>query len=283
MLTSFIGRQRKYATKGSSSKPEIPEGMFNKCPQCKKSIYVIDLIANIGVCPHCEEHLPISPNVRLGKLVDAESFDELDKSMKSCNPLQFEGYEKKISAYKKKTDENEAVITGIGQIEGIKTVIAIMDSRFMMGSMGSVVGEKITRAIEYATEHRLPIIIFSASGGARMQEGIYSLMQMAKTSAAIAKHDDAGLLYISVLTHPTTGGVTASFAMLGDIILAEPKALVGFAGPRVIEQTIKQKLPQGFQRAEFLVEHGMVDAIVERAQMRDTLGKLLRLHTKEEY
>ncbi|MGL4736128.1 MAG: acetyl-CoA carboxylase, carboxyltransferase subunit beta [Cellulosilyticaceae bacterium] len=283
MLTSFISRQRKYArSKGAAPKAEIPEGMFSQCPHCKKSIYVIDLIANTGVCPFCEEHLPISPNVRLSKLVDPESFEELDKHMKSGNPLQFEGYEKKVHAYKKKTDENEAVITGIGRIGGMETVLAIMDSRFMMGSMGSVVGEKITRAIEHATAYRLPIIIFSASGGARMQEGIYSLMQMAKTSAAIAKHDDAGLLYISVLTHPTTGGVTASFAMLGDIILAEPKALVGFAGPRVIEQTIKQKLPQGFQRAEFLVEHGMVDAIVERSKMREALSRLLKLHTKED-
>lgn len=282
MLTSFIGRQRKYAkSKGTSPKAEIPEGMFNKCPQCKKSIYVIDLISNVGVCPFCEEHLPISPNVRLSKLVDTDSFEEFDKNMRSCNPLQFEGYEKKMNSYQKKTDENEAVITGVGKIDGIKAVLAIMDSRFMMGSMGSVVGEKITRAVEYATANKLPVIIFSASGGARMQEGIYSLMQMAKTSAAIARHDDAGLLYISVLTHPTTGGVTASFAMLGDIILAEPKALVGFAGPRVIEQTIKQKLPQGFQRAEFLVEHGMVDMIVERKQMRSTLSKLLRFHVRE--
>ncbi|MEG0711392.1 MAG: acetyl-CoA carboxylase, carboxyltransferase subunit beta, partial [Niameybacter sp.] len=222
-----------------------------------------------------------SPNGRISKLVDLESFEEFDKDMLSANPLEFEGYEEKIQVTMKKVEQNEAVITGKGKIKGIETVLAVMDPRFIMGSMGSVVGEKITRAIEYATENRLPIIIFSASGGARMQEGIYSLMQMAKTSAALARHDDAGLLFISVLTNPTTGGVTASFAMLGDIIIAEPHALIGFAGPRVIEQTIKQKLPSGFQRAEFLLEHGMIDCIIERKNMREELYTLLKLHTKE--
>lgn len=283
MLSGLIGRQKKYIkAANNSSKPEIPKGMYTKCPHCKSNIYVIDLVANSGVCTFCNGHLPISPNARLAKLIDSESFQEFDKEMKSVNPLDFVGYEEKLSTYIKKTDQNEAVVTGVVRIKGISTVVAVMDPRFIMGSMGSVVGEKITRAIEYATEHKLPIIIFTASGGARMQEGIFSLMQMAKTSAALAKHDDAGLLYISVLTHPTTGGVTASFAMLGDIILAEPNALIGFAGPRVIEQTIKQKLPQGFQRAEFLVEHGMVDAIIERREMRESLYTLLKLHTKEE-
>lgn len=282
MLSALIGRQKKYAqTKTTQSKPEVPKGMYTKCPHCKKNIYVIDLIANIGVCTYCNGHLPISPSARISKLIDLDSFEEFDKEMKSANPLEFEGYEDKIETTMKKVEQNEAVITGKGRIGGIETVLTVMDSRFIMGSMGSVVGEKITRAIEYATAHELPIIIFSASGGARMQEGIISLMQMAKTSAALARHDEKGLLYISVLTNPTTGGVTASFAMLGDIIIAEPNALIGFAGPRVIEQTIRQKLPQGFQRSEFLLEHGMIDCIVERKDMRDSLYKLLKFHAKE--
>ena len=282
MLSALIGRQKKYAqTKTTQSKPEVPKGMYTKCPHCKKNIYVIDLIANIGVCTYCNGHLPISPSARISKLIDLDSFEEFDKEMKSANPLEFEGYEDKIETTMKKVEQNEAVITGKRRIGGIETVLAVMDSRFIMGSMGSVVGEKITRAIEYATAHELPIIIFSASGGARMQEGIISLMQMAKTSAALARHDEKGLLYISVLTNPTTGGVTASFAMLGDIIIAEPNALIGFAGPRVIEQTIRQKLPQGFQRSEFLLEHGMIDCIVERKDMRDSLYKLLKFHAKE--
>lgn len=282
MLSALIGRQKKYAqTKTTQSKPEVPKGMYTKCPHCKKNIYVIDLIANIGVCTYCNGHLPISPSARISKLIDLDSFEEFDKEMKSANPLEFEGYEDKIETTMKKVEQNEAVITGKGKIGGIETVLAVMDSRFIMGSMGSVVGEKITRAIEYATAHELPIIIFSASGGARMQEGIISLMQMAKTSAALARHDEKGLLYISVLTNPTTGGVTASFAMLGDIIIAEPNALIGFAGPRVIEQTIRQKLPQGFQRSEFLLEHGMIDCIVERKDMRDSLYKLLKFHARE--
>ncbi|MDA3730484.1 acetyl-CoA carboxylase, carboxyltransferase subunit beta [Niameybacter massiliensis] len=282
MLSALIGRQKKYArTKTTQAKPEVPKGMYTKCPQCKKNIYVIDLISNIGVCPSCSNHLPISPNGRISKLIDLETFEEFDKDMTSANPMDFEGYEDKIKTTMKKVEQKEAVITGKGMIKGIETVIAVMDPRFIMGSMGSVVGEKITRAIEYATDHKLPIIIFSASGGARMQEGIFSLMQMAKTSAALSRHDDTGLLFISVLTNPTTGGVTASFAMLGDIIISEPNALVGFAGPRVIEQTIKQKLPQGFQRAEFLLEHGMIDCIVERKNMREELYTLLKLHIKE--
>lgn len=286
MLSGLIGRQKKYAqttptpTPTPTTKPEIPKGMYTKCPHCKKNIYVIDLVANMGVCTFCNGHLPLSPATRITKLVDPNSFREMDKQLATLNPMEFEGYEEKISSYTKKTGQNEAIVTGVGTIGGREVVIGVMDPRFIMGSMGSVVGEKVTRAVEYATEHGLPIIIFSASGGARMQEGIFSLMQMAKTSSALAKHDDKGLLYISILTHPTTGGVTASFAMLGDIILAEPHALVGFAGPRVIEQTIRQKLPEGFQKAEFLLEHGMIDAIVARKDMRDTLMTLLRLHEK---
>ena len=285
MLNKLIKRAKKYATTTPSPSPKkavIPEGIYVQCPECKKSIYKTDLKAQIGVCPHCSYYYPLTPKARIHTLVDKGTFNELDKDMLSVNPLEFPEYEKKLVNYIDKTDQKEAVITGVAEIEGQKTVIGIMDSRFMMGSMGSVVGEKLTRAIEHATLHKLPIIIFTASGGARMQEGIFSLMQMAKTSAALAKHDENGLLYISVLTDPTTGGVTASFAMLGDIILAEPGALVGFAGPRVIEQTIKQTLPEGFQRAEFLLEHGMIDAIVKRQDMKENLARLLKLHQKEE-
>ncbi|MGL4361742.1 MAG: acetyl-CoA carboxylase, carboxyltransferase subunit beta [Cellulosilyticaceae bacterium] len=282
MLTGLINR-KKYAKPITPKgvKPEIPKGMYTKCPYCKKNIYVIDLVAGQGVCSYCKGHLPIAPTTRIAKLVDSGSFKELDRHMQSVNPLDFDGYTEKIEKYMEKTNQNEAIITGVCTMGGIPVVIGAMDQRFIMGSMGSVVGEKITRAIEYATKHELPIILFSASGGARMQEGIFSLMQMAKTTAALARHDEKGLLYISVLTHPTTGGVTASFAMLGDIIVAEPGTLIGFAGPRVIEQTIKQKLPEGFQRAEFLLEHGMVDLIVERQDMQETITKLLEMHTKE--
>ncbi|OOB79157.1 MAG: acetyl-CoA carboxylase subunit beta [Epulopiscium sp. Nuni2H_MBin001] len=280
MFQSLIKRQQKYANDGSDtpSKAEIPEGMYVKCPHCKKSVYVADLALSIGVCTVCEGYFPVAARVRIKRLVDKNSFVEFDKDLVSNNPLDFEHYEKKLEGYVTKIDEKEAVITGSAKIDSIPCVIAIMDSRFMMGSMGTVVGEKITRAIEYATDNLLPIIIFCSSGGARMQEGIFSLMQMAKTSAALARHDEQGLLYISVLTNPTTGGVTASFAMLGDIILAEPKALIAFAGPRVIEQTIKQRLPDGFQRAEFLLEHGMVDAIVPRPEMKSTITNLLHWH-----
>ncbi len=283
MLNGLIGRQKKYTIqpKPSKVKPEIPDGMYTKCPHCKKNIYVSDLVSNRGVCTFCNGHLPLTPSTRMNKLIDQGSFKELDKYLTTCNPIGFPGYEEKIAHQVERTGQNEAVLTGVAKIEGIEVVIGAMDPRFIMGSMGSVVGEKVTRAIEYATAHRLPLILFSASGGARMQEGIFSLMQMAKTSAALARHDAAGLLYISVLTHPTTGGVTASFAMLGDIILAEPQALIGFAGPRVIEQTLKQKLPEGFQKAEFLLEHGMIDAIVERKVMRETLAMLVRHHQKE--
>ncbi len=262
-------------------KPEVPVGMWIKCPDCKGSIYSQDIKHNDGICPDCNHHFPIAPRTRLYQIIDRASWHELDKQMTSVNPLGYDAYEEKLEIAKTKTKQKEAVITGIGEIDKTKVVLGVMDSRFMMGSMGSVVGEKITRAIEYATDHKLPLILFTASGGARMQEGIFSLMQMAKTSAALARHDDAGLLYITVLTNPTTGGVTASFAMLGDIILAEPKALVGFAGPRVIEQTIKQKLPEGFQKSEFLQSHGMVDKIVKRGDMKKTLSRLLSLHQCE--
>lgn len=220
----------------------------------------------------------IDPRERLDILLDRDTFLEYDKDLKTSNPIDFPQYEEKLEKAQLASKEVEAVVTGQGKIKGQETVLAVMNPSFMMGSMGSVVGEKITRAIEKALEKRLPIIIFTASGGARMQEGILSLMQMAKTSAALARLGEAGLPYISVLTNPTTGGVTASFAMLGDIILAEPQALICFAGPRVIEQTIKQKLPEGFQRSEFLLEKGFIDKIVDPKDMRETLSKILRLH-----
>lgn len=280
-LKGLIKRKYAVTTKGSK-KREVPEGIYVQCPKCKKSIYRPELKKTLGICPHCQYYYPLSARGRLGMIVDKNSFEEMDSDLKSSNPLEFEGYEEKLEKYKEKTKQNEAVLTGKATIEGQEVIIAIMDSGFMMGSMGQVVGEKIARAIERATLDKIPLIIFTASGGARMQEGIFSLMQMAKTSAALAKHDANGLLYISVLTDPTTGGVTASFATLGDIILAEPGALVGFAGPRVIEQTIKQKLPEGFQRAEFLMEKGQIDAIVKREEMRQTLAAILRLHQKKE-
>lgn len=259
-------------------KPEIPEGLWIKCPICKATVYSQDIKLSGGICTLCDHHFPIAPKTRLQQIVDKGTWHELDRNMASGNPLDFEGYEEKLEISMNKTKQKEAVVTGTASIDGTKVVLGVMDSRFMMGSMGTIVGEKITRAIEYATKYKLPLILFTASGGARMQEGIFSLMQMAKTSAALGRHDDAGLLYITVLTDPTTGGVTASFAMLGDIIIAEPNALIGFAGPRVIEQTIGQKLPEGFQRAEFLQEHGMVDMIIDRRDMKDTLSALLAFH-----
>lgn len=274
--------KKKYAiTSKSNKKNEIPEGIYIKCPKCKKSIYKPDLKNTLGICTQCGYYYPLSPKGRLSLVVDKSSFEELDVNLISDNPLEFEGYREKISKYQEKTQQREAVVTGRAKIEDQDVMIGIMDSNFMMGSMGSVVGEKITRLIEQATAHKLPLILFTASGGARMQEGIFSLMQMAKTSAALARHHEEGLLYISVLTDPTTGGVTASFATLGDIILAEPGALVGFAGPRVIEQTIREKLPEDFQRAEFLLEKGQIDAIVERKELKKTLSLLLRFHQKE--
>lgn len=257
---------------------EMLIGKWVKCDSCKEILYKEDVHKNYSVCPNCGKHFRISARRRLEQIVDKNTFEEMDSNLQTTDPLQFEGYTKKIALLQEKTKINEAVKTGIGKINGEQAVIAIMDGNFLMGSMGCVVGEKITRAIETAIEKRLPLIMFCVSGGARMQEGIISLMQMAKTSSALAKLDDAGLLYISVLTDPTTGGVTASFAMLGDIILAEPDALIGFAGPRVIEQTLKQKLPEGFQRSEFLLEHGFIDKIVTRKDMKDTLSQILKLH-----
>lgn len=273
---------KKYAiTSKEKKKTEVPEGIYVKCPKCKQNLYRPELKNNVGICMACGYYYPLSARARLSLVADKGSFMPQNENMTSSNPLDFKGYEEKLEKYQRQTEQKDAVITGKAQIEGQDVMLVIMDSSFMMGSMGCVVGEKITRAIEDATQEDLPLIIFTASGGARMQEGIFSLMQMAKTSAALAKHDEKGLLYISVLTDPTTGGVTASFATLGDIILAEPGARIGFAGPRVIEQTIKEKLPEGFQTAEFLLEKGQIDAIVTRKELRKTLSFLLKCHQRE--
>ncbi|MBU3218473.1 acetyl-CoA carboxylase, carboxyltransferase subunit beta [Clostridium estertheticum] len=259
-------------------KPNIPSGMWFKCETCGKILYKKDLESSIMTCDNCRTHFRIGCRERIDYTIDKGTFKEYDEFMISDNPIDFKGYTEKLQTIRDKTLLNEAVIIGEGKINGQDTLIAVMDSNFMMGSMGSVVGEKITRIIEKATASKKPIIIFTASGGARMQEGIFSLMQMAKTSAAIARHNESGNLYITVLTDPTTGGVTASFATLGDIILAEPNALIGFAGKRVIEQTLKQQLPEGFQRAEFLLKKGFIDKIVDRKVMKETLAQILKLH-----
>lgn len=258
--------------------PEVPDNLMRKCNACKAAVFADEVKQNHYICPHCGNYFHVPAYRRIKMVVDRKSFTEWDVHMEEQNPLQYKGYEEKIRSLREKTGLDEAVVTGKCTIKGTPTALGVCDCRFMMSSMGEVVGEKITRVFERATKERLPVILYICSGGARMQEGLVSLMQMAKTSMAIRKHSDAGLLYVPVLTDPTTGGVTASFAMLGDIILAEPKALIGFAGPRVIEQTIGQKLPKGFQRAEFLLEHGFADKIVEREEQRSVLADILKLH-----
>lgn len=256
----------------------IGDRPFEKCPNCKEILLSKELYQNAKVCPKCNYHFRLTAWERIAQIVDEGTFMELNADVSSKNILQFPMYEEKLAQAMEASNLKEAVITGVGCIEGKKVVLGVMDSHFMMASMGTVVGDKICLAIEHAIDHRLPLIIFTASGGARMQEGILSLMQMAKTSALIKKMDQEGLLYIAVLTDPTTGGVTASFASLGDIIIAEPNALIGFAGPRVIEQTIGKKLPEGFQRSEFLLEKGFIDLIVSRKELKSTLAKLIALH-----
>ena len=277
-LQNMFKKNRKSYIPLKSERPEVPEGLLKKCNKCGAAILTEEVKSAGYICPKCQGYFRVHAYERIRMTVDEDSFEEWEKDMEFVNPLEFKGYEEKVKSLKEKTGLSEAVVTGKASIEGNPAVIAVCDGRFLMASMGQVVGEKITRAVERATKEQLPVIIFACSGGARMQEGIVSLMQMAKTAAALKRHSDAGLLYVSVLTDPTTGGVTASFAMLGDVILAEPKALIGFAGPRVIEQTIGEKLPKGFQRSEFLLEHGFIDRIVERKEMRTVLANILQMH-----
>ena len=258
-------------------KPEVPDELFSQCPGCKYMIYQKDL-GSERICPHCGYTFRISAQERLALTIDMGTFLEMFKGIETQDPLNFPGYRKKLTLMREKTGLDEAVVTGTALIKGEKVALGIMDSNFIMASMGTVVGEKITRLFEYATAEKLPVVLFTASGGARMQEGIMSLMQMAKISAAVKRHSNAGLFYLTILTDPTTGGVTASFAMEGDIILAEPQSLVGFAGRRVIENTVREDLPEDFQKAEFLLEHGFVDAIIKRRELPDTIARLVRLH-----
>jgi len=261
-------------------KPEVPDELFSQCPGCKYTIYQKDL-GSERICPHCGYTFRISAQERLALTIDMGTFLEMFKGIETQDPLNFPGYRKKLTLMREKTGLDEAVVTGTALIKGEKVALGIMDSNFIMASMGTVVGEKITRLFEYATAEKLPVVLFTASGGARMQEGIMSLMQMAKISAAVKRHSNAGLFYLTILTDPTTGGVTASFAMEGDIILAEPQSLVGFAGRRVIENTVREDLPEDFQKAEFLLEHGFVDAIIKRRELPDTIARLVRLHRRE--
>ncbi|CYU21954.1 acetyl-CoA carboxylase carboxyltransferase subunit beta [Streptococcus suis] len=272
-----INPNRSRIESAPQAKPEVPDELFSKCPACKVILYKNDLGLE-KTCQHCSYNFRITAQERLALTVDEGSFEELFTGIETKNPLNFPNYLEKLAATRQKTGLDEAVLTGKATIGGQPVALGIMDSHFIMASMGTVVGEKITRLFELAIEERLPVVLFTASGGARMQEGIMSLMQMAKISAAVKRHSNAGLFYLTVLTDPTTGGVTASFAMEGDIILAEPQTLVGFAGRRVIESTVRENLPDDFQKAEFLQEHGFVDAIVKRQDLPATISRLLRMH-----
>lgn len=284
MLKKSLFRKPKneleYQGESKQQRPSVPDDMYVSCPECKQTLLKAEVEENCFVCPKCGYHFKLQARRRIQLLVDTDSFQELDAGLQPVNRLEFPGYDEKLLAAQQKSGELEGVLCGTAKIGGYPVALFVMDPGFIVGSMGAVVGEKITRLFEYATQQRLPVIGYTVSGGARMQEGILSLMQMAKTSGAVKLHSDAGLLYVTVLTNPTTGGVTASFAMEGDIILAEPKALVAFAGPRVVEQTIRQKLPNGFQRAEFLLEKGFVDAIVYRNKQRSYLTTVLSLHAE---
>lgn len=291
LLRDIFQKKRKYATLPKEKrvdtapvveKTQIPEGLMVKCPKCGAISYSRELIKNLKVCHQCDHHYAMDAFERIKVLLDEGHFFEYDHDLRSDDPLSFPDYLNKLEADHQKTGLSEAVVTGEGTIKGYPVVVGIMDSRFRMGSMGSVVGEKLARAIERAIEKKYPVIIFSASGGARMQEGVLSLMQMAKTSAALAKLNKAGGLFISVMTNPTTGGVSASFASLGDYNFAEPGALIGFAGRRIIEQTIRQKLPDDFQTAEFLLKKGQLDKVIHRKDMRNVLGNILSLHSVKE-
>lgn len=279
MLRDLFSKKKKYATIPSDQvKMDIPEGIMTKCPKCKTIMYTKELKKNLYVCDSCSYHHRMTAEDRINSLLDEGTFIELDKEMISKDPLSFPTYAEKTKVDREKTGLNEAIVTGFGKMTDMTVVIAVMDARFRMGSMGSVVGEKITRAIEKAIELKAPFILFSASGGARMQEGVLSLMQMAKTSAALKKLDNEGGLFISIMTHPTTGGVSASFASLGDYNFAEPGALIGFAGRRIIEQTIRQELPEDFQTAEFLLKHGQLDKVVSRLEMKQLLTTIIDMH-----
>ena len=278
MIVDKIKKRENNSVVKKDNKVDIPVGKWVKCEKCKEIIYKETLKENYGICPSCGYYFRISCRRRLEQIADKNSFKEFELNIDTVNPLNLPEYQVKLDNLREKVKLDEAVKCGTCLINGIETVICIMDSNFFMGSMGSVVGEKITYSVEKAIENKLPLVIFACSGGARMQEGIISLMQMAKVTEALSKLDKAGELYISVLTDPTYGGVTASFATLGDIILAEPGAMIGFAGQRVIEQTIGEKLPEGFQTSEFLLEHGFIDKIVERDKMKDTISKLLILN-----
>ncbi|MBC6424499.1 MAG: acetyl-CoA carboxylase, carboxyltransferase subunit beta [Hormoscilla sp. SP12CHS1] len=277
----FANQQKSEPISRERQEREIADGLWTKCPACEAIAYTKDLQASQMVCPDCSHHISVDSDERIRQLIDAQTWQPLDRHLRPDDPLKFRDrkkYSDRLREYQEKTHLPDAVQTGLGQLESLKVALGVMDFRFMGGSMGSVVGEKLTRLIERATLESLPIIIVCASGGARMQEGMLSLIQMAKIAGALEKHREAKLLYIPVLTHPTTGGVTASFAMLGDVIIAEPKATIGFAGRRVIEQTLREKLPEGFQTSEYLLEHGFVDIIVPRTQLKKTLAQLLGLH-----
>lgn len=287
MLKDFFSSKSKYVTvekktarkKDDNDKEDMPDDLWTKCDKCKEIIFNKKLAKNLKICPDCGFHFRLTATERISLLVDEEKFEEYDSDLEPENPLDFPDYEKKIEKYQNKTGLNEAVIAGIGVIDGHEVSLAALDCRFLMGSMNSVVGEKITRAIERAIDKEIPLIIVAGGGGgARMYEGMVSLMQMAKTSAAIKRLDDTGGLFISILTDPTYGGISASFASLGDIIIAETGAKIGFAGPRVIKQTINRDLPEGFQTAEFLIEHGMVDKVISRFELEDTLADILDIH-----
>ncbi|MGD6967576.1 acetyl-CoA carboxylase carboxyltransferase subunit beta [Rossellomorea vietnamensis] len=272
-------KKKKYATIPSdAAKQDVPEGIMTKCPNCKKIMYTKELQKNLNVCLHCDYHHRMNAFERIDSFIDEGSFEELDAGLISENPLNFPDYIEKLEKDRKKTNINEAVVTGAGKVGGCETIVAIMDARFRMGSMGSVVGEKITRAIEEADRRHCPFIIFTASGGARMQEGVLSLMQMAKTSVALKRFSDNGGLFISIMTHPTTGGVSASFASLGDYNFAEPGALIGFAGRRIIEQTIREDLPEDFQTAEFLLKYGQLDDVISRLDLKEKISTILEIH-----
>ncbi|WP_082233607.1 acetyl-CoA carboxylase, carboxyltransferase subunit beta [Halobacillus massiliensis] len=283
MLRDFFSKKKRYTSiPRKEAKQDVPEGLMQKCPSCQKIFYRKELYRNMNVCPHCDHHHKLTAYERIDYLFDENSFEEWDVQMVSANPLDFPDYEEKLEKDRHKSGLNEAVVTGKASINGMQTAVAVMDARFRMGSMGSVVGEKITNAIENARKENIPFIIFTASGGARMQEGVLSLMQMGKTSIALKRLSDSGGLFISVMTHPTTGGVSASFASVGDYNFAEPGALIGFAGRRIIEQTIREKLPDDFQTAEFLLHHGQIDRVVHRHEMKETLSTVLDIHQGKE-